>query len=126
MMPGPMVTRHLLPGVMDPAGAALMKHASSLSLSVHYGSKERVDFALGMQDADGANALATAIRGPAHLLPAAEELHSRLEDVSVRGNEVRGSVLVAGREFDPWLAALSSRAASGASEQTVAQVSAAR
>lgn len=123
MMPGPMITTHLLPGTMDPAGAALVERASSFSLSVHYGSRERVDFALNMQDAAAANALATAIRGPGRLLPAA--LHSRLEDVSVRGTEVRGSVRVAGKEFDPWLAELSARAASARGED-VAQVGSGR
>jgi hypothetical protein len=118
---------HMLPGVLDESGKALVQQATSVSLSVHYGSKERVDFAVGMENADAANALANAVRGPAHLLPAADELHSRLEDVSVRGNEVRGSVVVA-KAFDPWLAGLYARTRvnSGLRQEEIARTSAAR
>jgi hypothetical protein len=123
-MPGRMMTTHLLPGVLDEPAASLMQQSTRLSLSVHYGSKERVDFALGMKDAATANALADAIRVPAHLLPAsvAEPTHARLENVSVGGAEVRGSVRVAGKEFDPWLAEMYERAQTAGREENVAQV----
>ena len=71
------------------------------------------------------NALASAIQptsgGPEYLLPAADELHARLEDVSLRGDEVHGSVRVNGKEFDPWLARLYARSRIGAGGLNVAQ-----
>jgi hypothetical protein len=125
-MPGKMMVTHLLPGVLDDACAALIRQATAFSVSVHYGSKERIDFAFGMGSADAANALAARIRGPAHLLPASGMLHSQLHDVSVQGNEVSGSLRVAAKAFDPWLAGLVARASAGAHDQNVLQMAAGR
>lgn len=121
-MRGEMIATHMLRGVLDESGVALVNGSNSLSLSVHYGSKERVNFALGMQDRGAANAVATAIRGPGHLLPVADEWHSRLENVSVRGTEVRGSLVVGEKEFDLWLSAATKRVATR--EVNVAQADA--
>jgi hypothetical protein len=125
-MPGSMMQSHLLPGVLNKTGAALMRGVTSVSIGVRYGSKERVDFAFTTMDAETANALAAAIQGPAHLLPAVEMLHSHLEGMSVQENEVRGSVRVAGKEFDPWLEGLYARMRTAAGAEDVAQVAAER
>lgn len=125
-MPGPMMVAHVLPGALHEANAALMREVESVSLSVRYGSKERVDFAFGTENAGTATALASAIQGPAHLLPATETLHSQIEALSVHGNEVRGSVRVAGKEFDPWLVRLYARNQAVTSGENVAQVTSER
>lgn len=125
-IPGQMIAAHLLPGVLDETGRLSAQRVTSATVSVHYGSKERVDFAFGMDTADSASTFAAAIRGLVHLLLATDALRPRLEDVSVDGNEVRGSVRVAGQEFDPWLAGLSARVRTDARGESPAQVAAAR
>jgi hypothetical protein len=58
---------------------------------------------------EAATALAAAMDGRSHLMPIAETLRTRFAGVSVEQNEVRGSVRVAGKEFDGWLAAVYAR-----------------
>ena len=125
-MPGQVMEAHILPGVLEATSAELMRHATSFSVSIHYGSKERIDFAFSVGDAVAANALATRIRGPAQLLPAAETLHSQLDHVSVQGNEVRGSVGIKGKALDPWLAELVARTSPRARDQNAMQMAAGR
>lgn len=105
-MPGRMMAAHVLPAVLDETSAALLRRVTNLSISIHYGSNNRVDFIFGTENAQAATELATAISGPPHLLSVAANPHARLESVAVRQNEVRGSVRVAEKEFDPWLAGL--------------------
>ncbi len=123
-MPERMMTAHVLPAVLDEASAALLHRTTALSVSVHYGSKDRVDFSFHMEIAEAASALAAAISGPAHLLSVAEMPGAHLEGMVVRQNEVRGSVRVAEKEFDPWLAGLSSRLSSPPHMEDVAQIAA--
>jgi hypothetical protein len=125
-MPGAVMVTHMLPGVLDATNEALMHGVTSLTVSVHYGAKERVDFAFAAENADTATVLAAAIRGPGHVLPATETLHSQLEQISVRGNELRGSVRVAEKEFDPWLAGLRERVLATANREPVTQIAAGR
>jgi hypothetical protein len=122
MMPVQMMITHVLPGVLEKTTAALMRQVTTVSLSIRYGSKERVDFVLGTENPDAATTVATAIQGTAHLLPATNALHARMQDVSVRGSEVRGSVRVAGKEFDPWLVGLYTRGQATPGGENVAQV----
>lgn len=126
-MPGAMMVTHMLPGMLDAANETLMRRATGLAVSVHYGSNgfhrsgERVDFVLAAENAASTGALAASIQGPGHLLPAAETLHSQLEGMSVQGNEVRGSVRVAGKEFDPWLAGITARVLESVTQVAAAQ-----
>ncbi len=103
-MPGRMIAAHVLPGTMDDTSAALLRRVTSVSISVHYGSKDRVDFILDTENTEAATALATAISGPPYLMSVADTLHAHLQSVAVWQNEVRASVRVAEKEFDPWLA----------------------
>jgi hypothetical protein len=95
---------------------------------MHYGSKERVDFSIETNSPEAATALAAAMDGRSHLMPIAETLRTRFARVSVEQNEVRGSVRVAGKEFDGWLAAVYARLSAdrGLSGENVARVGAAR
>jgi hypothetical protein len=105
-MLGRMMAAHVLPSVLDETSAALLRRVTNLSISVHYGSKDRVDFIFGTENTEAATALATAISGPPYLRSVADTLRAHLESVAVRQNEVRGSVRVAEEEFAPWLAGL--------------------
>jgi hypothetical protein len=126
-MPGVKLTQYLRAGVVDDAGAAAMRGVSSVTISVHYGAKERLDFALGTGDGTSAAALATAIGKRSLLLPITETPGAHLDGVSIEGNKVRGSVRVKDREFDGWLAAVYARLSpSGSREENVAQVGSAR
>src|SRR5690242_2437852 len=53
-MPGQMIAKHTLPGLLDGASMTLVNDVMSASLSVHYGSHERVDFAVSAHDAAAA------------------------------------------------------------------------
>jgi hypothetical protein len=105
-MPGRMMAAHMLPATLDETSAALVRGATSLSISVHYGSEDRVDFTFGTENTNAATALAAAISGPRYMFSVADTLHAHLESVAVWQNEVRGSVRLAEKEFDPWLAGL--------------------
>jgi hypothetical protein len=126
-MPGTGLVHHLRAGAMDEAGAAALRGVSRVTVGVHYGAKERLDFALGTEDGTSAAALATAIGKQPLLLPIAETPGTHLDGVSVEGNEVRGSVRVKDREFDGWLAAMYARLSVGGSNgENVAQMRDAR
>jgi hypothetical protein len=105
-MPGAVLARHLRAGVVDETGAMLLRRISNVAVGMHYGSKERVDFSIGMNSPEAATALAAAMDGRSHLLPIADTLRARLAPVSVEQNEVRGSVRVKEEEFGSWLAAV--------------------
>jgi hypothetical protein len=123
-MPERMTTAHLLPALLDEASAALLHRTTALSISVHYGSKDRVDFSFDMENAGAASALAAAISGPAHLLSVAETPGAHLESMMVRENEARWSVRVAKNEFDSWLAGLYARLSASPRKENVAQIAA--
>ena len=89
--------------------ATLLRRVSNIAVGVHYGSKERVDFAIGTDSAEAAIALAAAMGGQSQLMPIAGTLRTRFAGVSVEQNEVRGSVRVKDKEFDGWLAAVYAR-----------------
>lgn len=127
-MRGRVLTTHLRPGVLDETGAALLRQVSGVAVGVHYGSKERVDFAFSTEDAPAAAALAKAMSTQPHLLSIADTLRTHFEGVSVHQNEVRGSLRVADKEFDPWLAAVYARLSvdGGADGEDVARAGGAR
>lgn len=112
-MPGAVLTSHLRAGVLDDAGTRLLRRVSGVAIGVHYGSKERVDFALSADSPEIATALAASLGDQLHLLRVAGALQTHFEDVSVEQNEVRGSVRVKGKEFDSWLAAVYARLSMG-------------
>ena len=45
-MPGAVLAHHLRAGVLDETGDTLLRDVSDVTIAVHYGSKERVDFAI--------------------------------------------------------------------------------
>jgi hypothetical protein len=105
-MRGAVLARHLRAGVLDDTGAPLLRGVSDVAIGVHYGSGihgsgERVDFALGTEDAASAAALATAMGKQPQLLPIADALGTHFEGVSVEQNEVRGSVRVKDKDSRP-------------------------
>jgi hypothetical protein len=126
-MPGTVLTQHLGVRVVDDADAAVLRGVSSVAVGVHYGAKERVDFAFGTEDAGSAAALAAALGKRPLLLPIEQTRGAHLDGVSVEGKEVRGSVRVKDKEFDGWLAAIYSRLSeSGPGSEDVARVGGAR
>jgi hypothetical protein len=126
--PGAVLARHLRAGVVDVSSDTLLRGVSNVTVGVHYGSKERVDFSIETNSPEAATALAAAMDGRSHLMPIAETLRTRFAGVSVEQNEVRGSVRVAGKEFDGWLAAVYARLSAdrGLGGENVARVGAAR
>jgi hypothetical protein len=132
-MPGAVLARHLRAGVVDVSSDTLLRGVSNVTVGVHYGSGihgsgERVDFAIGTNGPEAATALAAAMDGWSHLMPIADTLWARSSSVSVKQNEVRGSVRVKGKEFDGWLAAVYARLSAdrGLGGENVARVGAAR
>jgi hypothetical protein len=132
-MPAAVLARHILPGVLDETGSALLRTVSDVAIGIHYGSGiygsgERVDFAIGTEDASPAAALAAALHERPHLLPVADTLPAHVEGISVEQNEVRGSVRVKDKEFDSWLAAVYARfsVAGARREENLAHAVAAR
>lgn len=125
-MPGRMMAAHVIPATIDDTNAALLRGVTSLSISVRYGSKNRVDLIFDTESAEAATALATAISGPPHLLSVAGTLHAHLENVAVWQNEVRGSVRVAEKEFDLWLAGLRGLSRPASDGENVARAGAMR
>ncbi len=121
-LPGRMIAAHVLPSVLDETSAALLRRVTSLSISVHYGSKDRMDFIFDTDNTEAATALATAISGRPYLSPVADTLHAHLESVAVRQNEVRGSVRIADRKFDPWLAMVYAQLSSSPRNENLAQI----
>jgi hypothetical protein len=107
-LPGAVLARHLPAGVVV-SSETLLRGVSNVTVGVHYGSKERVDFSIGTNSPEAATALAAAMDGQSHLLPIADTLRARLAAVSVEQNEVRGSVRVKDEEFGSWLAAVYAR-----------------
>jgi hypothetical protein len=107
-MPGAVLARHLPAGVVV-SSDTLLRGVSNVTVGVHYGSKERVDFSIGTNSPEAATALAAAMDGRSHLLPIADTLQARFSGVSVEQNEVRGSVRVKDKEFGSWLAAVYAR-----------------
>jgi hypothetical protein len=127
-MPGAVLARHLRAGALDDAGVTLLQGVGSVAVGVRYGSKERVDFAFGTDSAEAATALAASLGDQPHRFSIADTLQTHFEGVSVEGNEVRGSVRVRDKEFDPWLAAVYARLSvdGGAGGETVARATTAR
>lgn len=123
-MPGTVLARHLRAGALDDAGITLLQAVSSVAVGVHYGGKERVDFAFSTDGTEAATALAASLGERPHLFSFADTLQAHFEGVSVEQNEVRGSVRVKDKEFDPWLAAVYARLSvdGGAGGETVARV----
>jgi len=123
-MPGAVLAHHLRAGALDEAGITVLRGVSGVAVGVHYGGKERVDFAFGTDGPEAATALAASLDERPHLFSFADTLQAHFEDVSVEQNEVRGSVRVKDKEFDPWLAAVYARLSvdSGAGGETVARV----
>jgi hypothetical protein len=123
-MPGAVLAHHLRVGVLDETGTTLLRRVSDIAIGIHYGSKDRVDFAFGAENAEAARALATAMERRSQLLSIADALQTHVENVSVEQNEVRGSVRVKDKAFDPWLAAVYTRLSvdGAASGEVVARV----
>jgi len=108
-MPGAVLARHLRAGVLDEAGVTLLRGVSNVAVGIHYGSKQRVDFVLHADSPETAMALAWSLGAQPHLFSIADTLQTHFEGVSVTQNEVRGSVRMKAKEFDPWLAAMYAR-----------------
>ncbi|HEX6496790.1 MAG TPA: hypothetical protein VF018_14970 [Acidobacteriaceae bacterium] len=127
-MPGVVLTRHLRPGALDETGDTLLRRVNDLTVSVHYGSKDRVDFAIGADSPEAATALAAHLGGRSPLLAIADILRTQSASISVQQNEVRGSVRIAEKEFDAWQAAVYARLSgdNDARGEEVAKASAAR
>ena len=127
-MSGAVLARHLRPGALDETADTLLHGVNEVTVSVHYGSKDRVDFAIATDSLEAAAALAAHLGGRSPLLAIADTLRTRSAGVSVDQNEVRGSVRVADKEFDAWLAEVHAQLAgdSGAHGEEVAKAGAAR
>ena len=126
-MPGAVLARHLRAGVLDETGDTLLRRVSDVTIAVHYGSKERVDFAIETDSPEAATALAAHLGGRSPLLVVvADRLPTRSAEMSVEQNEVRGSVRVLDKEFDSWLTAVYARLSgdNGARGEEVARMGA--
>ncbi|HEY2001102.1 MAG TPA: hypothetical protein VGG80_02230 [Acidobacteriaceae bacterium] len=126
-MPGAVLARHLPAGVVV-SNDALLRGVSNVTVAVHYGSKDRVDFSIGTNNPEAATAFAAAMDGRSPLMPIADTLPARLAAVSVEQNEVRGSVRVKDEEFSSWLTAVYARLSTdrALSGENVARAGAAR
>ena len=109
-MPAPMIARHLSPGQLAGTWTQLLDGADELTIGIHYGSTDRIDFAVHTVNSGNASYLAELLAGP-HILPVdlSTNMRTKLQSLSVEQNRVRGSFRVPGEQFDRWLASIYSR-----------------
>jgi len=111
-MSAPMLARHVAPGQLNAPWTHLLDGADELTVGIHYGSTDRIDFAVHAVSRGNASSLVGFLRagfpaGPRIVQAAASnEPRPRLQNLATEENRVRGSFLVRGKQFDAWIASV--------------------
>ena len=118
VMSGPMLAGHVDRGQLHASWTHILDGADELTVGIHYGSNDRIDFAvhaMSNPDASERAGLATAPRVIS--VDLSNSIRARLQKLSVDPGRVRGSFLAAGEQFDRWLSSVDTRRSSASGHQ---------
>jgi hypothetical protein len=112
-MSGPMLARHVDPGQLNAPWTHVLDGADELTIGIHYGSTDRIDFAVHTMSTQTTSSLAGLATAP-RVIPVdlSTSMRPRLQTLSVEQDRLRGSLLVPGEQFDRWLASVYTRRSS--------------
>lgn len=112
VMSAPMLTRHVAPGQGHAPWTHVLDGADELTVGIHYGSTDRIDFAVHPASGHSATFLFGLLDEP-RIVPAdlSTSRSPKLQNLSIEGSRVRGSFLVPGKQFDGWLESIYARRA---------------
>ncbi len=109
-MPGPMIARHVDHGQLHAPWMHILDGADELTVGIHYGSTDRIDFVVHAISGQTTSSLAELAAAPDVIsLDLSSSMRPRLRSLSVEHDRVRGSFLVPGEQFDDWLVSISTR-----------------
>ncbi len=105
VMSGPMLARHVDPGQLHAPWTHILDGADELTLGIHYGQTDRIDFAVHAIRSQTTSPLAGLAAAPRLIsVDLSTSMRPILRNLSVEQGRVRGSFLVPGEQFDHWLA----------------------
>lgn len=119
VMSAPMLARHVSPGQLHAPWTHILDGADELIVGIHYGSTDRIDFAVHAVSGRNASYLAGLLAEP-RIVPVnvSASMRPRLQNLSLEQSRVTGSFLVPGKQFDLWLASVYAQRPSASSFQT--------
>jgi hypothetical protein len=118
LMTGPMLTWHVAPGQLHAPWTHTLDGADELTVGIHYGSTDRIDFAVHAVSSQTTSSLARLAGAPRVIsVDLSTSMRPRLRNLSVEGGRVRGSFLVPGEQFERWLASVYTRSPSASIPQ---------
>ena len=84
--------------------------ADELTIGIHYGSTDRIDFAVHAVSDQSISHLSEFLTEP-RIIPAdlATGMRLSLQGLSIEQNRISGSFVVRGKQFDSWLASVYTR-----------------
>ena len=119
VMSAPMLARHVAPGQLHAAWTHILDGADELTIGIHYGSTDRIDFAVHAVSGQSVSHLAEFLTEP-RILPAdlATGMRPNLQDLSIEQTRVCGSFVVRGKQFNRWLASVYTRRSSASNSDS--------
>ncbi len=110
LMSSPMFARNVESEQLHAPWTHILDGADEFTFGIHYGSTDRIDFAVHVVSSQKASYL-SGLLAEARVLPVdlSTSMRPRLQSLSIEQNGVRGSFLVSARKFGPWLASGSDR-----------------
>jgi hypothetical protein len=109
-MTGPMLTRHVAPWQFNAPWTLILDGADELTVGIHYGSTDRIDFAVHAMSSQATSSLARLAAAPRVIsVDLSTSMRPMLRTLSVERGRVRGSFLVPGEQFERWLASVYTR-----------------
>jgi hypothetical protein len=106
-MAGPMLARHVGPGQLHAPWTHILDGANELTVGIHYGSTDRIDFAVNETTSHIPSSLVGLAAAPRLIsaeLPT--KTQPRIRNLSVEQGCVHGSFLVRSEQFQRWLASI--------------------
>lgn len=118
VMSAPMLTRHVAPGQLHAPWTHILDGADELTVGIHYGSTNRIDFAVHSVSRRSAAYLAALLAEP-HIVPVdlSTSMRPRVQGLYIDDSRVRGSFLVQAKQFDRWLASVYTQRSSASDPQ---------
>jgi hypothetical protein len=118
VMSGSMFARHVAPGQLHAPWAHILDGADELTVGIHCGSTDRIDFAVHAMSSEARSSLARLAAAPRAIsVDVSTSMRPRLRTLSVERGCVRGSFLVPGEQFERWLASVYTRSPSASIPQ---------
>ena len=114
VMSGPMLARHVDLGQLHAPWTHILDKADELTVGIHYGSTDRIDFVVHAVSREVTSSLAGLAASPRLIsLDLSPDMRPRLRNLSVEQGCVRGSFLVPDEQFHRWLATIFDQRSSG-------------